>query len=557
MMKFCFHCKGQNLNLSNISANPQDYGSKGQTWAPEFVSYMKYIATHPIYAGMPDAVKDDGKIQWEAPSNRSSGQYQFTHNKRRDWWTRKAKTVGIDPTSDQWISRTAKAIHPTGMKPCKRCGKIMHIAYAYPQVRLINRFMKEFEDLSEYDPAMTITELLHHVRDIVGDQLLTHMRAIFKSKNIEVPDFNGFDDLLSWVENKYIPSEPGVLSPGAMSNAPDRFDGFHSFNRCCRSKADSGRSSSNLRSYSTDRRVFEFWSDGDWIAADRLMGLVRSRLRGEKCADGGDGPPSADHIGPISLGFCHRPEFRLLSQSANSAKNNRMSLQDVNDLLEREKSGIRVTSWYAEPLWNLRKNKIDTEEKARRLSKLLRDNQRNAMKMLSKLHELKRYSFLSYLLELGRSEFDVEFINLGAKAYVTAYSKIVHSSRTTKYANEQKARRLRIGFESLREYQERGNRHSFNVAEDDINAAVRKVNSILMVSDNDLQILDPQFYKVLDPTDGVIVEAELRVLVNKIPNRVFDDYETCKAILKDAMAKVATELSDSWEDDRYVREALE
>ena len=95
------------------------------------------------------------------------------------------------------------------------------------------------------------------------------------------------------------------------------------------------------------------------------------------------------------------------------------------------------------------------------------------------------------------------------------------------------------------------------MAEDDINAAVRKVNSILMVSDNDLQILDPQFYKVLDPTDGVIVEAELRVLVNKIPNRVFDDYETCKAILKDAMAKVATELSDSWEDDRYVREALE
>ena len=30
---------------------------------------------------------------------------------------------------------------------------------------------------------------------------------------------------------------------------------------------------------------------------------------------------SADHIGPISLGFCHRPKFHPLSKSDNSAKN--------------------------------------------------------------------------------------------------------------------------------------------------------------------------------------------------------------------------------------------
>jgi transcriptional regulator with XRE-family HTH domain len=56
-----------------------------------------------IYEGMPDAVKDDGKIQWEAPSNRSGGRYQNTHHVRRDWWRNKAESIGIDVNAGQWI----------------------------------------------------------------------------------------------------------------------------------------------------------------------------------------------------------------------------------------------------------------------------------------------------------------------------------------------------------------------------------------------------------------------------------------------------------------------
>src|SRR5690606_16714388 len=112
------------------------YGSKGQEWHPEFVKYMVEIVTHPTYAGMPDAIKDDGKIQWEAPSNRKSGKYKDTHHKRREWWRKKAETIGIDSNSNQWISETAKKIHPTGEKPCKRCGTRMFISYAYPNGQL-------------------------------------------------------------------------------------------------------------------------------------------------------------------------------------------------------------------------------------------------------------------------------------------------------------------------------------------------------------------------------------------------------------------------------------
>ena len=81
------------------------------------------------------------------------------------------------------------------------------------------------------------------------------------------------------------------LGPGAMSNFPDRFDGFHSYNRCCRKREDTGRWDSNMSSYSKDRRAYEFWSDGNIHAANQFMHSYFFK------------GTSADHIGPISLGF--------------------------------------------------------------------------------------------------------------------------------------------------------------------------------------------------------------------------------------------------------------
>lgn len=175
---------------------------------------------------------------------------------------------------------------------------------------------------------------------------------LFHSRTLTpLSDGKVLDDWLDWIKTVLVPSEPSLLSPGEMSNAPDRFDGFHSFNRCCRGKADTGRHSANMKTYTTDRRVFVYWSEGNWIAADRMMGLVRARFASHPCADGGSGPPSPDHIGPLSLGFTHRPEFRLLSKSANSSKNNRMTLWDVEYLRRRESQGASVETWYATSIW--------------------------------------------------------------------------------------------------------------------------------------------------------------------------------------------------------------
>jgi len=537
-----------------IVDDPVSYGSKGQVWHPKFVAYMKAIVTHPVYAGMPDAVKDDGKIQWEAPSNRSSGKYQNTHHKRREWWRAKAVSIGVDLGSSTWISDTAKRIHPSGEKPCKRCGRIVRIAYAYPNGHLRQRLAKTFGEEFEYDPLKPVTELVQRLVDTYDQDALLQLPTLLSTGSVDAPNLGtNIDKWATWIEDVYIPSEPSMLSPGAMSNAPDRFDGFHSFNLCCRGEADSGRHQINLRSYTTDRRVFEYWSEGDWIAADRLMGLIRAKFQDETCADGGDGPCSADHIGPLSLGFTHRPAFRLLSRAANSAKNNRMSLWDVQHLLEAEKQGVCIISWYAEPLWDLRKGEVVDEETALRLSKLLRDNQRIAMCMLSKLLEAGFLTFLASLLELHYAEYNVEFENLRIEDYVTVYESIRKEPRTTKYAKEQKSRRIRIGFEALRSYGMKENRHFFQVCNEQVEQGLANAIDILSKLPEDIHKLDAELAALLIGTGEGASEQAVREITERLHSANSGYVSETRKVLSDTMQKVGESLSGLWDDERYVR----
>jgi Alw26I/Eco31I/Esp3I family type II restriction endonuclease len=540
---------------THVDDDPNSYGSKGQSWNATFVEYMKYIVEHPSYAGMPDAVKDDGKIQWEAPSNRSGGRYKETHHRRRDWWRAKATEIGIDVREETWISRTAKTIHPTGEKPCKRCGRVLRIAYVYPCASLVKRCGKEFGDDLAPEPLEAIGDYVQRLVDSHGAAALRKLPKLLKTQSSTPPNLGeNLDAWLKWIEKEYIPLEPSLLSPGAMSNAPDRFDGFHSFNRCCRGEADTGRHAQNLKSYTTDRRVFEYWSEGNWIAADRMMGIVRARFRDHPSADGGDGPPSADHIGPISLGFTHRPEFRLLSKSANSAKNNRMSFWDVEYLRRREDRGAVVASWYAKPIWRALRDLVVDEETALRLSKLMRDNQRQAISFLAEIRRHGHTAFLASLLELEYADFEVDFDDLVIEDFVTTYGAVVCHDRTTKYATEQKARRLRIGFEALRLYAAKSNRHYIPIRTVAVKSALQLTDEVLNRADLEIKVLGGELLTLLDQPATSTHEEALRRLSVRVP-RIQDVqvFLQAKCHLEDAMSAVAAELAAMWNDERYVR----
>lgn len=539
-------------------ARKPDYGRGPKA----FLEYARFIVEHQNYAGMPDVYMDNGDIQWEAPSNRKSGKHKDTHNRRRDWWRRKAIEVGIDPNAPHWISRTAKFIHPNKKKPCKNCGRVMDIRYAYPSATLLRRIERlDFIDESfPVDALEHITSLVTRLVEQFGDQVFASLHTLVGTSSIKVPSSTPkLQDWLTWIEDKYMPQEPSTLSPGAMSNAPDRLDGFHSFNLCCRSKTDPGRSKANLQSYMTDRRVFEYWVEGDWVAADRLMGLIRSNkdLKDEVCVNGHAGPCSADHIGPISLGFVHRPEFQLLCKTCNSAKNNRMPVRDVRHLIAAEGRGEEVASWYCKALWNRRKGSVVDEETALRVSKLLRDNRHTLMRVLERIADAGHFTFLATFLGLESATYDVAFVNLRVQNHVTRFDQLNHLPRTTKYSVEQQARRLRVAFDALRDYVGKENRNAFVISNDEIEHAIRSAICELDASTDHVKRLDEELKAVLSAE--VPSDEELRNVVVKVPSVKNQPPEFAKArdALQHAMDLVAEELSALWDDDRYVRAPLD
>jgi len=531
-----------------------------------FLQYEEEIVNHPAYAGMPDLRHDDGTIQWEAPSNRGSGAFQFSHDKRYQWWGEKAAEIGISTDEDKWISKVAKKIHPTKQHPCKVCGRVMDIRYCY----LSSNFIKRVKKLPFYDGSIEMDEVTHILDfvttfvDTYGDKAYMALPGLLKCTQVKsFPDLP--DDLTAWtawIENNYIPNEPSMLGPGAMSNAPDRLDGFHTFNRCCRSSADKGRSKENLASYSTDRRAFENWSDGNWITANKLMGFISSNpdMNQEHCANEGNGgyhprPCSADHIGPISLGFCHRPEFQFLCKPCNSAKNNRMYYSDVLHLIEVETSGESVATWYANPIWQKCKGKVSDKESALRLSRVMRDNRNIAMVLLVDFIDKEEFLFLLTLLHLEYADYDYEIIP-GSMSIHNQIITVQFSRRasTLRYVSIQKTRKIRVAFSSLAEYARKDNRNGYMYTSTGMLDLKSKAFSLLSRVAEPLKANNRALIAALaeDASDAGI--EQFIASIDYLAIKQAPEYVEARRILTLIMELVATELASNWDDPRYSRE---
>ncbi len=358
-------------------------------WHPNFKKYMKFIVEHPNYTGMPFLYKKDGEIRWVVTRSSEAGQA------RLKWWDSKRKELGL-PKGDAWISKTARAIHPTGEKPCQICGKVMSLDYIYPNKR-------------------------------------------------------------------------NSMSPGAMSNAPDRLDGYHTYNLCCRSKQDTGRHKSNLARYGEDRRAYENWSEGDWKAASWLMKEFQKHGM------------SPDHLGPISLGFSHRPKFRPLTRAANSARNNRMTYEDIKLLLEEELAEPIISS-HSKYIWDLLKNKVKNDADALKLGKIMRENMHCVLSIFSYLSNKGYKDFLiKNFLHPEHANYSIKFEVFNPEN--GNYEKMVKTIGTKKqYANNAK-RYIRISLESLKQYSLKKNRNLKKWLNNDIEQNLLKV--IAYLDEND------------------------------------------------------------------------
>lgn len=534
-----------------------------------FLEYEEFIAKNPAYEGMPDLRYADGRIQWEAPSNRKSGEFRFSHDRRQAWWEAKADQLGISRNQAHWISKVAKQIHPTKKRPCMVCGRVMDIRYAY----LNSGFIRAVSKLPYIDGGIKLEETTHifdfitEFEDLYGTDALNDLRKVLECKAVEdIPSFNSADDMIAWLDEVYIPAEPSRLSPGAMSDAPDRLDGFHTYNRCCRAKADKGRSKINLASYSTDRRAFEYWVDGNWVQANKAMGLFRAdeSLKALKCLNYDDGemhptPCDADHIGPISLGFMHRPVFQPLCSSCNSAKNNRMYETDVEKLIADEQNGQVVVTWYAKAVWDELKQSVHSSDDAVKLSRIMRDNRHNAMWLLGELLRRGHYLYLATLLNLNYADFTYNNPQIDIHKDATVVIDFDSRPSNLKYKQVQKSRRLRVGFQALRDYNAKENRNWYTVNNDKNIGILDSAEGVLADFESqhgELNNLLANFF-----ANDFVDDEAIKEVVDEIPSSIAlnDDprYVNARSEVQRYMDNIGLHLADMWNDPRYARDVYD
>jgi len=322
-------------------------------------------------------------------------------------------------------------IHPFKMKPCSICGKELSLKYIYPNRNLYKKLGFKGEDKEKlYFKFYTVGELYN----ILDEERKEKLLEILGIQNIE-----GFDKL---IDNKTgFPTNPKLmhyLSPGAMSNFPDRLDGFHTYNICCREREDKGRHKENMATYNEDRRVYEFWNDGDIQRAKAVVGYITKKLK-----------KSADHVGPISLGFVNDP-INLVpvnSVSENSAKRNILRKEDMEYLIKIEKErSIPVISWYSKGIWNYIKRNYE-KMPILTINKMLQQNVILSMNILNEIRKARNGE--EFLLDY--------FINNKLK-YIFKKSEVIEHKKGEKFFEYEFSEKKYSRAEKERYYKDRGPR---------------------------------------------------------------------------------------------------
>jgi Alw26I/Eco31I/Esp3I family type II restriction endonuclease len=401
---------------------------------PDFIIYQRLIANHPVYETLPNKFNPKGEIRWVSASDPL----------RAAWWDANVSRLALTDRAS-----VARSIHPAdflGRKPCQICGRQMSIHFDYFNKRALKILNKRFGDFDDMPFQRTAREALDSIVQVHGKESLKNICADFKVS------FCDSTELLILELRK----STSLLSPGVLPNAPDRLDGFHSFNACCRAAEDKGRSAENMATYAIDRRAFENWADGDWRCADKLMNQFKISKTKIACPSCGEyRQMTADHVGPISLGFRHRMDFKPMCLRCNSRKNNRLTYSDVQLLLEAERRGEDVISWHSKTLWDRKKTHVKSDEDALKLVKQMRQNMHYVLLLLSEIYQQGFWDFLEEYLHPEYALWDYEFYSFDVSTGAfTGRRYPVNSANTRKLQQ----RYLRISLEALEEYVGKGNR---------------------------------------------------------------------------------------------------
>lgn len=450
-----------------------------------FINYMSEMIKHKNYRGLARNVESN-RYGWVANKKSEIGQ------RRLNWADEKFQALDI-PRQGGCYARLMLELHPTKKKPCQICGKEMSLYYVYPNKNFINYLAEVYS--YNYQEGETLFNVINNL--LKSGYTLDHLKSMLIKKG-ELEDetlSTSLEDLLIKVERKCRFEGLRLCGPGAMSNFPDRFDGFHSYNRCCRSTEDKGRSDENLKSYTQDRRAYEYFSDGNIAAANQFMGS--NYFEGQ----------SADHIGPISLGFVHDSLYiQRMSKSENSSKRDRLYKNDIYKIIEIEtKNRVPAVSWFAAIIWQSLKNNI-TKLKEIDLEYYSKAFKRNICSYMCILNDIISYDegvdfVINYLIKPKLDNFNYK--------YSFDMDGNIVDSKERKFSDNNKDefdRIIRISFESIKNFNSKDNR---NIHPIDLNKIRDELNDFYMVMKQENQ--------------GEKTYKNLQIIMNKVQHIILEE----------------------------------
>ena len=431
---------------------------------PKFDEYVEMIVAHPNYRGLYYERNKDGRVGWVVTGKSPKGQ------KRQAWWDEKCKELNV-PIQKGCYAKVARLIHPTGKHVCQCCGEERSIFYEYPTKNTVTKLNKILGICIDKDSDKERVQLT--IRQILEKYCFTDKQMFDLAKYFKLPRPKSVKDLIDLIYKELVEKESRKFSPGVMCNPPDRFNGFHSYALCCRTENDTGRWNENMNTYAQDRRAYEEWSDGDYNLANRLMGEFRKQPEMVCPICGRVDKMSADHIGPISLGFCHSTHFAPMCSSCNSSKNNRFTFSDVQKLIELETKGEVVVSWHSQYIWDIVKNQIDDDIDAKKASSIMAKCHQNILNILALIHKKTGKEFLMRYLHPEYSMMDYRFENFDLKHLDRMI--VLANPLDSKNKRKNQERYVRIAYESLDDFLAKDNRKNYCLIEEtsqDLNPVV-------------------------------------------------------------------------------------
>ncbi len=413
-----------------------------KNYHPRFIEYQEQIVNSPNYTGLPITRGSNGKLNWVAGKQTPIGK------QRLEWGDKKAAELQI--TGDGKYAKLMFQIHPTRIKICQICGSEMSLYYIYLNSNLVKKINRTF-GLS----CNTNTSLIQAYPLMVeqkGEDFVK--RFLMEEFDLSGEYVSSSGELIidACEQACRIRKTSNKLGPGAMSNFPDRFDGFHSYNRCCRSSQDKGRDADNLKTYGKDRRAYEYWSDGNICSANGFM--KSSFFNGF----------SADHTGPISLGFVHDSVYlKRMSKGDNSSKRDKLQYDDVMKIIQIERrTGIPAMNWFSQKIWNhlkdlvLSRSIISNGPELESVRRMLKQNMSNYMYILKQIRSVP-----------GGDLFLIEtFIKPKIQCFMYNYEwnefgdVISREKRAINDANRKELERMeRVCLQSVDDYETKSNRN--------------------------------------------------------------------------------------------------